>query len=74
MEVIILEIRNEIKSILAKNGWTLTEVVNALNKKYSRNDSVQNLSKKILKGTIRYKEVQEIASVIGCEICWIKKE
>lgn len=68
-----MEIRNEIKSILARNGLSMTDVVNGLNQKYGRNDSVQNLSNKMTKGTLRYSEVMEIADVIGHEIHWIKK-
>lgn len=67
-----MEVKNELKSILAKYGWTMTEVVNALNEKHGRNDSVQNLSNKMTKGTIRYSEVLEIADIMGCEIVWIK--
>jgi transposase len=69
-----MEIKNEIKSILAINGWTMTEVVNELNKKYGRNDSVQNLSKKLSKETIRYKEIKEIADVLGFELNWVNKK
>ena len=67
-----MEIKNEIKSLLAQHGWTMTEVVNALNLKHGRRDSVQNLSNKITKGTLRYSEVKEIAEVIGCRIEWVK--
>jgi hypothetical protein len=69
----IMEIKNEIKSILAGSGWTMTDVVKELNNKYDRNDSVQNLSKKLTKETIRYKEIKEIADVMGYELNWVKK-
>jgi hypothetical protein len=68
-----MEIKNEIKSILAGSGWTMTDVVKELNNKYERNDSVQNLSKKLTKETIRYKEIKEIADVMGYELNWVKK-
>lgn len=67
-----MEVKNEIKSIIAKHGWTMTEVVAALNAKHGRNDSVQNLSNKLKKGTLRYSEADEIAEVIGCKIEWVK--
>lgn len=69
-----MDAKNDIKSNLARYGWTLTNVVEELNKKYGRNDTIQNLSNKISKGTIRYKEILEIADVIGCQIIWEKKQ
>lgn len=67
-----MEVKNEIKSLLARHGWSMTKVVNALNEKYNRADTVQNLSNKMTKGTLRYSEVLEIAEVIGCRIEWTK--
>ncbi|WP_245528255.1 hypothetical protein [Halanaerobium praevalens] len=48
----------------------MTDLVNALNEKYNRDDSVQNLSNKLSRGTIKYKEVKEIADIIGAKIDW----
>ncbi|MEK3969420.1 DUF6471 domain-containing protein [Paenibacillus sp. FSL H7-0323] len=69
-----MEVKNEIKANITKNGWSMTEVVNALNEKYGRSDTVQNLSNKMRKGTLRYSEAMEIAEVIGCEIVWEKNK
>jgi hypothetical protein len=52
----------------------MSDLVRALNEKYSRNDSVQNLSNKLSRQTLKYKEAQEIAEIIGYEIRWEKKE
>jgi predicted dithiol-disulfide oxidoreductase (DUF899 family) len=68
--VFVLTIKQEIKSYLARSGWTMTDLVSALNEKYNRNDSVQNLSNKLARGTIKYKEVKEIADIIGAKIKW----
>jgi hypothetical protein len=73
-EVFWLSIRDEIKSMIIKSGWTMSDLVRALNEKYSRNDSVQNLSNKLSRQTLKYKEAQEIAEIIGYEIRWEKKE
>lgn len=35
---------------------------------------VQNLSNKLTRGSIRYDEVKEIATIIGMEIEWIRFE
>lgn len=73
-----MPIKETIKIMLAKTDITLTEIVNRLNKKNENNpnykpDSVQNLSKKINKGTLRYEEAEEIADLIGYKIEWIKE-
>lgn len=73
-EVITLGIKEDIKSIIVKSGWTLTDVVKALNEKYSRNDSVQNLSNKLSRGTLKYREALEIAEIIGYSIEWVKRD
>ena len=65
-------VKSEIKSEITRNGWTMTEVVAALNQKHGRNDTVQNLSNKLSKGTLRYSEAMEIAEVIGCRLEWRK--
>ena len=67
-------VREDIKSVIVKSGWTLSDVVKALNEKYSRNDTVQNLSNKLSRGTLKYREALEIAGVIGYSIEWIKRK
>lgn len=68
-----MDLKNELKSILAANGWTMTDVVKEINAKYGRNDTLQNMSNKLSRGTLRYSEAVEIADVIGCKIEWVKK-
>lgn len=69
-----MSIKDDLKSYIVKSGWTITNLIEELNKKYDRNDSVQNLSNKLRKGTIRYSEVIEIAEIIGYEIIWDKRK
>ena len=69
-----MDIKNEIKSYIVRSGYSMTEIIEMINKKYDRNDTVQNLSNKLTRGTIKYSEAKEIAEVIGYEIRWIKKE
>lgn len=66
------QVHNEIKSIIAKNGFTLTEVVYLMNQHRKPNEqtTVQNISNKLTRGTIKFSEVLEIASVIGLRISW----
>ncbi|NCI19865.1 LLM class flavin-dependent oxidoreductase [Clostridium botulinum] len=68
-----MSIKDDIKSYIVKSGWTLTQVQEELNKKNNTNYSVQNLSKKLNNETIKYKELLQIAEIIGYEIKWITK-
>lgn len=66
--------REEIKSIIVKSGWTMSDIVKALNEKYNRQDTVQNLSNKLSRETLKYREALEIADIIGYTIEWNKKD
>lgn len=71
-----LDIKNEIKSKLAASGFTLTQVVEKMNEglEVDKQTTVQNISNKLSRGTIKYSEVKEIAEIIGMKIEWIKME
>lgn len=62
-----------IKAKIVESGYTMTEVVEELNKR-GKEGSIQNLSQKLSRGSLRYDEAVEIADVIGYEIVWKKKE
>lgn len=66
------KIRNQVKSTLALQGWTLTRVVRKINEQHpeSRKTTVQNISNKLSRGTIKYSEILEIAEIIGIDISW----
>ena len=68
------QVHNEIKAIIAHSGLTLTEVVNRMNQVRAPEDktTVQNISNKLARGTIKFSEVFEIAAVIGLKIRWDK--
>lgn len=69
-------IRNEVKSYIAQSGYTLTYIVEQMNK--SRDEqhktTTQNISNKLSRGTIKYSEIKEIADIIGYKIKWTKEE
>ena len=65
-----MSIKEQIKIGLAKRDKTLTDVVKELNVKYNRNDSVQNLSGKINRNTLKYREAEEIAEILDISIVW----
>ena len=66
-------LRNEIKSYIVRSGYTMQEVVDRLSEDYSWSDSVSNLSAKLQRESIRYKEVVELADVLGYDIVWQKR-
>ena len=72
MEV-FMNVRNEIKSQIVRAGFTMQEVVDLLAEEYDWSDSVSNLSAKLQRESIRYKEVVELADVLDCDIAWVKR-
>ena len=69
-----MNIRNEIKSQIIRAGFTMQEALDRLAEEHDWSDSVSNLSAKLQRESIRYKEVLELADVLGYEIIWQKKK
>ena len=67
-----MSVRNEIKAQIVRAGMTMQEVVDLLHDEYGWSDSVSNLSAKLQRESIRYKEVLELADVLGYDIVWQK--
>ena len=70
---VFMSIRNEIKAQIVRAGFTMQEVVDLLHDEYGWSDSVSNLSAKLQRESIRYKEVVELADVLDCDIVWVKR-
>ena len=68
-----MNIRNEIKAQIVRAGFTMQELVDRLADEYDWSDSVSNLSAKLQRESIRYKEVIELANVLGYDIVWQKR-
>lgn len=66
-------IKNEIKALIVNSGMTMSDVIDGINKKYNKTESLSNLSNKLTRGTLKYREALEIADIIGYEIKWVKK-
>lgn len=68
-------IHKEIKMNLARSGMTLTEVVSRMNRNRSEENqtTIQNISNKIMRGTIKYSEILEIAAILNMSIVWTEK-
>ncbi len=65
--------RNEIKAQIIHANFTMQELVNRLADEYDWSDSVSNLSAKLQWESIRYKEVVELADVLGYDTVWQKR-
>ena len=68
-----MNVRNEVKSHLVCEGVTMQEVLEKLEQQYGWSSSISNLSGKLHRETLRYKEVVELADVLGYEIVWKKR-
>ena len=68
-----MSIRHEIKAQIVRTGFTMQELVDRLAEEYDWSDSVSNLSAKLQRESIRYKEVVELADVLGYDIVWQKR-
>ena len=68
-----MNIRNEIKAQIIRAGFTMQELVDRLADEYDWSDSVSNLSAQLQRESIRYKEVVELADVLGYDIVWQKR-
>ena len=69
-----MSIRNEIKAQIVRAGFTMQKVLELLSDEYGWSNSVSNLSAKLQRESIRYKEVVELADVLGYDIVWQKRK
>ena len=65
-----MDIRNEVKSYIVREGITMTGLVEQLAEQYGWSASVPNLSGKLRRGSLRYQEAVELAHALGYEIVW----
>lgn len=63
-----MSIREDIKSILARENVTMQSIAEKLN------SSVQNLSNKLRSKTIKFEEVREITDILGYDIEFKKRK
>ena len=66
--------RTKIKAFLASNGTTLTDVVKVMNERHpDESTTQQNITNKLARETIKFKEVVEIADILGYDIAFKKR-
>lgn len=67
-----MSIKEEIKMLLAQQAVTMTELAKQLSTKDSI-VTVQSISKKLSKKTIKFEEVRKILDILGYEIEYKRK-
>lgn len=66
-------IRSQIKAQIMMAGYTMAEAVERLSSEYGWSDSLSNFSAKLRRESLRYRDVLELADVLGYEIIWQKE-
>ena len=69
----IMNIRNEIKAYIVREGFTMSDLVEKLAEQYGWSPSVPNLSDKLRRESLRYKEAVELADALGYDLVWQKR-
>ena len=63
-----MNVREQIKVLLAMENVTLTEIAQEMSEKTGKNYSMQNLSQKLSRKTLKYEEARLIAELLGYKI------
>lgn len=65
-------VHDQIKSLIYAQGLTIKKVVDEMNKSRppDQRTTVQNISNKLMRGTIKFSEVFEIAKILGGTLSW----
>lgn len=59
-----MDIKNEIKSLIAKRGTTLKQVCQIMSEKTGKNYTGNNITNKLRRKTIKFEEVQLIFEIL----------
>lgn len=63
-----MTVKEDIKSLLAKESWTITKMAQEMTKCTGKNYNVKTLSQKLTNGTLRYEEYKTIINILGFRI------
>ncbi len=67
-----MDIRNDIKYLLAKEGVTLTRMAELLSEKTGYHYTVKSISGKLIRESITLKETLQILEIIGYKLVPVK--
>lgn len=63
-----MTVKEDIKSLLAKESCTITDMAEKLTEKTGKKYTVKTLSQKLTNGTLRYDEYKNIINILGYRI------
>ncbi len=68
-----MTIRKQIKNILTNEDLTIKELAEMLSEKKGKNINPDSISQKLLRGSIKHSEVEEILDTLGYDIVFKKR-
>ena len=69
-----MDIKKEVKVIVAREGTTLTAVASRLYKTKSSRNALNLLSQKLRNNTVKFNEINDILDFLGYELKILKKQ
>ena len=69
-----MDIRNELKSLIAKNGTTLKKICAQMSEKYDKNIAGNNITNKLRRKTIKFEEVEQILEALDYHIEFVRNK
>ncbi len=69
-----MDVRNEIKSLIAKKAFTLKKVCDILASAKKEKISPNNITNKLRRKTIKFVEVEQILDVLGYHIEFVENQ
>lgn len=68
-----MSVREDIKMLLAKENVTMTELAKAASEKFGKKFTVNSLSQKLLRNSMKYSEVKQLIETLGYKIKFEKE-
>ena len=65
-------LKNDLKAIIAKQGFTMSQINDELNRRHGTNLSFQNFSNRMRRESFLYTEIVEILEILNYHIEWCK--
>ena len=69
----VMSVKEDIKILLLKENWTMTELAKELENKLGKPCSQSNLSHKLANKTLRYEEAKIIGDILGYDLTFIRR-
>jgi len=69
-----MDVRNELKSLIAKNGTTLKKICEELTQRSGESVLGNNITNKLRRKTIKFEEVAQILEVLDYHIEFVRNQ